>query len=96
MVSENICDCLSNSNYTNFVNPHYKHAFSRNLDIINNLSLKKIMKKGNKFRECREISTYNIFLSVSKALDNYCSIWAKKKKKVLMNLVVDCPTLRQF
>ena len=33
-VSENVCDCLSNSNYTNIVDPHHKHVFTENLHTI--------------------------------------------------------------
>ena len=78
--SDNVCDCLTNSLYKNFVDPHHMHVFTGNLEIINSTALKKIMSKGSKFRESKEISTDSIFISVCNALDKYCSTWAKKEK----------------
>ena len=43
------CDCMSNSKYSDFVDAYHKHVFTGNLDIIQNSSLKEMMKKVQNF-----------------------------------------------
>ena len=57
------CDCQSNSNYSKFVDAYHKHVFTGNLDIIQNLELKSLMKKGTKFRECNKLDVDKIFFA---------------------------------
>ena len=74
------CDGMSNSIYSHFVDAYHKHVFTGNLDIVQNSSLKEIMKKGTKFRICPKLNIDSIFQDTCDAFDSYCMKWAKKEK----------------
>ena len=74
------CDCLCNNKFSKFVDPHHKHVFTGNLDIISDPALNTLMKKGTKFRVCPKLNIDNIYADICKSFDTYCTKWAKKEK----------------
>ena len=74
------CTCKSEKSYTSYVYEHTGHVITGNLDIIDNIPLRNLMKKGANFREQQPISFKSTFKSICSDLDNFIKKWSKKEK----------------
>ncbi len=74
------CTCKSEKSYASYVYEHTGHVITGNLDIIDNIPLRNLMKKGANFREQQPISFKNTFKSLCNDLDNFIKKWSKKEK----------------
>ena len=79
--SHESCDCLTNYKYTNFVDSFHKHVFTGDLNIVENLPLRSLLKKGTKFRECPVLDINKIFSTLCLSMERFATKWAQKEKK---------------
>ena len=74
------CDCML-SKYSKYVDVHHGHVFTGNMDIIDNLPLRSLIKKGLNFREIAAPNKTVLIKSIISGLDSYISKIALKTNK---------------
>ena len=79
----NTCDCLTNDKYCKFVDSFHKHVFTGDLNIIENIKLRNLMKKGTKFRESHSLNFQNVYKSLCESIDIFSVKWAGMEKKCI-------------
>ena len=77
VISDGDCDCLSNTEYIDYVYGPHQHVVTGNLDIVKVSELKDIMKKGAKFREIPKFNKKSIVHTFKKDLDEFIKKWSK-------------------
>ena len=86
------CSCASSS----FKDNHHGHVISGDFDIIKNVTLKNIIKKGPKYRLPQAINWVEDKNIIINFLDTYINKWISKEKKVLGNGSLDEGCLKNW
>ena len=73
-------NCNCNERYKDFVYPPHGHVHTGNLNVVENLELRSIMKFGAKYREQCYIKPDTIFSSVDNSLDEFIKSFAVRCK----------------
>ena len=60
------CEC----GYSPFLDPHHKHINTRDLRIVGNSKLRKLLTKGPNYREPRSTNFNKFFAETTTGLDN--------------------------
>ena len=68
------CDCSTSS----FIDHHYGHVITGDLNIINNERLRKLLSKGSNYREYQNINWGKVLKSIKSALQNFIANIASK------------------
>ena len=63
-----------------YVNQFYGHIITGDLSIVQNESLRNIMKKGAKFRDCANISVEKLIKSIVNDVINFKQKWTDKER----------------
>ena len=86
------CNCASSS----FKDNHHGHVISGDFDIIKNVTLKNIIRKGPKYRLPQAINWVEDKNIIINFLDTYINKWISKEKKVLGNGSLDEGCLKNW
>ena len=84
------CECHNSM----FKDPHYNHVISGNLDIVQNSSLKNILKKGPKYRLPKKIDWNKNRENIVEFIENYSVKWIDKQKKDSHDRSLDINSLK--
>ena len=71
------CDCADST----FKHQHHQHVITGNLDIIENVELRNMLKKGLNYRDQAPPSKRKAFAAVKDALDNYVKKHSSRNSK---------------
>lgn len=81
----NVYPCVCES-YHRFIHPQVGHVVTGNLDLIKNIQLRDLLKKGPKFREQNHISWSTNRSIILDGIDDYIRKWAKLEHVDIMCL----------
>ena len=71
--------CVCNmEKYVDFVDSHHGHVFTGNIDLIDNVSLRSLIKKGLNFREVPAPNKQLIIKNIASSLDSYINKISEK------------------
>ncbi len=62
------CDCDSNIGLKPFVYTPHGHVYTGDMDIVDNIALQELMKKGSKFREIPNLHIHSVKYHLTVAL----------------------------
>ena len=74
------CQC-DDPDVSRFVDAYHGHIVTGNLEIVQSVELRNIMKKGAKFRETPPISYEKLEQSLHRDIDNFVLKWINKEEK---------------
>jgi hypothetical protein len=81
--NENECNCSSSP----FVDAHHNHVITGNLDIIENTSLKTLLKQGPNYREQNSKTNFSqILKNVKSGIKECIEVWTKKENAPIESL----------
>ena len=71
------CCCKKYDN--SFINNHYRHIITGNLNIVNNVSLRQLMTKGPNYRIPKQICSEEAHEEIQTAIDQFIEIISNDK-----------------
>ena len=86
------CNCHLSS----FKDPHHNHIVTGNLNIIENLTLRKLFEKGPKYRLPQQIDWRKDRSVIENFIDSYVDKWIAKEKKNPCNQLIDRNLLNRW